>query len=129
MVHKDYVEEDFLVNDIAMITLATPISQRIAAGIRATSISLPNSAQDNPPIGSVVTAIGWGRTQYHSDEAPRILQGVQLPVLSVAQCGLRAGEKEQESKICTDSTNAAVCMVKRICCFDFGCACWYQWYF
>ena len=113
VVHAWYDEENYLANDIALITLATPITTLIRRGIRASAIHLPKSALDNPRIGSTVASVGWGWTSNDAQSSSKLLQGATFPVLSVTECARLAEEREQSAKICIDASKKALCRVSQ----------------
>ena len=128
LIHTDYQADNYLTNDIALITLATPITTLIQRGVRAGAIRLPLSALDNPEPRSNAIAIGWGLTTNIDDDAdgtsdstpPRLLRGAVFTVLSVLDCARRADERAQPSKICIDASKKSICSVRRVQTFFFS---------
>ncbi|OWA53759.1 putative Chymotrypsinogen B [Hypsibius exemplaris] len=113
-VHKNYGGERLsYVNDIALLTLATPITSRPA--IKAGIIKLPRTIDENYHNDSTspFRIIGWGITKNVlpgiAIEAPLLLQGAVAKVISAKECSNRAAETLAGSKICIDSGRTAMC--------------------
>ncbi|XP_036138938.1 transmembrane protease serine 3 [Monomorium pharaonis] len=81
-----------LVNDIGILTLATPIEY--------TDLIQPIPlAADDTPAGSTCTLSGWGRTSY-GGRVPNNLQEIDLKVYNQVQCKLKQ-PRVQSTHICT----------------------------
>lgn len=75
--HEDYSSWDSYKNDIAVLHLDSPFD--LNDNVKA--IELPSKEQQT--TGSIVVS-GWGNTQGGND--PDVLQKVELPVVSDADC-------------------------------------------
>jgi len=100
-------------NDIALLTLAKPVSQKLKVG----RIRLPEIANDYPLPGHQVMAVGWGIVANFKPNVTVVgavlLQGSMFNVISLAQCK-KSAEKDNlpATKICVNSSKAAVCKVQ-----------------
>ena len=82
IVNEGYNDQTLL-NDIALLKLATPINTVNAKPIKLiTSNDVAVGAMDP---GVMVTVTGWGLIHVNPDTLPRNLQKVQLPVITNAQ--------------------------------------------
>ncbi|OQV15034.1 putative Chymotrypsinogen B [Hypsibius exemplaris] len=113
-VHKNYGGElRSYDNDIALLTLATPITSRPA--IKAGIIKLPRTINENYHNDSTAPfrMVGWGVTRNdipgYINETPLLLQGALAKVISAKECSSRIGEKLAGSKFCIDSGRTAMC--------------------
>jgi hypothetical protein len=78
--HPEYDDWE-LWNDIVVIRLTQSLT--FSDSIRAKFLPVPNF---NVPAGSRAVISGWGDLAYGSRNFPDILQSVEVPVLSNAQC-------------------------------------------
>jgi len=112
--HEKWGETLLMGNDIALLTLAKPVSRRLKVG----RIRLPEDVNDHPLPGHPVMAIGWGiTTNFKPVLKPVIpinMQGGLFRVIPLSQCK-QPVEKEKlpATKICVDSSKSAVCKVKQ----------------
>lgn len=83
--HPDYTTQGWI-NDIAIITLDTPIE----LGDKAKAACLPTSEM-NPLLrdGTTLTVSGWGTRKFNTLDFPTALHGINVPFIRDADC-LRA---------------------------------------
>ncbi|KAH8324516.1 hypothetical protein KR074_009275, partial [Drosophila pseudoananassae] len=76
-----YIDEmkNLVLNDIAVLRLNNPVK----IGPLAQTIAL---ATDAPPAGAQASITGWGRIVYFVKEAPIVLQGINVTILSSVEC-------------------------------------------
>lgn len=92
-IHPRYKEQTYN-NDLCIITLdkAIPLNEGIRMAI------LP-PFENKLETGSMVTAIGWGRTDY-SGSRSHILQNVDLPITSREECQSHLEHTVTENMLC-----------------------------
>ena len=79
--HPEYTSS-YLGNDIAIITLDTPIQ----LGSRAVQACLPSSSMDDTYLsGKHLTASGWGTTSAYGPTTD-VLHSVQMPYINISIC-------------------------------------------
>jgi secreted trypsin-like serine protease len=93
-IHPNY---DFPFNDIAILELTGSFPNNA-------KIPLADSSQ-NPSAGSFARLYGWGFNTFPDSSIPNILQQVDRPALSVAQCNAEWGGGIIASILCFDSTS------------------------
>ena len=95
VVHPDF-DPARLVNDIALLRLATP------AGVDPVTLFSGSSRDETPPslLGQTTTLLGWGLYRTSYPYFPSILQQVNLPVVSGAVCTSAFGIPLESSQIC-----------------------------
>lgn len=112
--HPGYVNnitEQTVDNDLALITLAEPVSAALRGKGAARRINLPPDSASNPKQGSRLMAVGWGRTNVHNQRLPETLQGAYLNVINRTECERRLGREMAWKKLCVDNTDASTCQV------------------
>lgn len=92
-IHPNY---NFPINDVAIVELTRSFPNNA-------KISVATAAQD-PSAGALTRLYGWGFNTFPDASLPNVLQQVDRPALSVAQCNAEWGGGIVASIICFDST-------------------------
>ncbi|OWA50961.1 putative Chymotrypsin-like elastase family member 2A [Hypsibius exemplaris] len=107
--HKDF-DRTKVVNDIALLTLATAFTNRTA--LKAAIIKLPPNVQEVYNVSAPYRMAGWGRTSNDVREAlPLFLQGASAQLMPAATCTARLPDDEplKASQICIDPGRTSMC--------------------
>ncbi|KAF7993879.1 hypothetical protein HCN44_011148 [Aphidius gifuensis] len=106
--HENYETKKSDRNDIALITLEKPL-------VFSGSIKPINLPKKDIPLNSVVTASGWGATDYPNTKLPKQLQKVELKIVDNKVC-----QDSHKIKIYPEQVCASGGEGKGVCVGDSG---------
>jgi len=101
-VHPAY-DDTSLVNDVALVQLRRPVT-----GIEPANVLLRGDGNYLRP-GRAFTVTGWGVTDMGADQAPTVLQTVQVPFVSFQQCNAAYPHLQMGTAICAGAEGVDSC--------------------